>query len=65
MWVFELNFLLFTRDSVAASIHAKGLGVNLSLNHSSFFYFIFFCDCNQNFLRHHIIVRQTRLVGSE
>lgn len=30
MWVFELNFLLFTRDSVTASINAKELGVDFS-----------------------------------
>lgn len=38
MWVFELNFLLYTRDSFTASINAKGLGVNMSMNHSSFLF---------------------------
>lgn len=35
----ELNFLLFTRDSVIASVSAKWLGVNLSLDHSYFLWF--------------------------
>lgn len=65
MWVFELNFLLFTRDSVASSINAKVLEVNLSPNHSFFFRV---CVCvwfSPKLPSHQIIVRQSRLVRAE
>ena len=53
MWVFELSFLLFARESVAASLNAKELGVNLSLLLFLFqFFSLILTKTPQNIVRH-------------